>query len=156
MSAVLRGGKRQFGGKVAYAGCIRHADPALCAQGSVGRHLAMAYTLGGVPFPDPANVDEWRHTPLWIGNDPTKSISYTQHADALKVYLKECQIFIDKVRRQQGGGQGCPATKVCAGACAGALQPVLHALALGKQQQMRALTRVLLAPRRTPPPPPRR
>lgn len=89
VSAVLRGGKRQFGGKVAYAGAIRNAEPLLCCQGALARHLMQDYNLDRKPFPDPSDKDLWRHTPLWSGNNPRESISYTQHADSLKEYLEE-------------------------------------------------------------------
>lgn len=97
LAAVLRGGKRQFGGKVAYAGCIRNKDAVLCAHGALARQLCMVYSVRRAPFPNPADVEVWRHTPLWPGNDPTRSISYQQQADALKAHLLAADINIVKV-----------------------------------------------------------
>ncbi len=94
---MLRGGKRQFGGKVAYAASIRHEDPLLCCHGALARHLIKLFTLDKAPCPDPRNTDEWRHTPLWTGYSTRESISYAQHADALKSFLQEADIFIGKV-----------------------------------------------------------
>jgi hypothetical protein len=45
LSAVLRGGKRQFGRKVAYCGSIRHRNPLLCCHGALARHLIKRFTL---------------------------------------------------------------------------------------------------------------
>jgi hypothetical protein len=97
LTAVLRGGKRQFGGKIAYRGCIRNKDAVLCAHGALGRQLYMTYTARASPFPDPADKEIWRHTPVWPGNDPTVSISYQQQADSLKVHLEAADIAIGKV-----------------------------------------------------------
>lgn len=97
LSAVLRGGKRQFGGKVAYAGSIRHQDPLLCCHCALARHLIKHFTMDQAPCPDPCNPDEWRHTPLWTGYSVDESISYTQHAEALKGYLEAAGIIIAKV-----------------------------------------------------------
>jgi hypothetical protein len=96
LSAVLRGGKRQFGGKVAYTGCIRSRKTVLCAHGALARHLIHTFTMRSCPFPDPADTDIWRHTPLWAGNDPRVSISYTQHLDVLKAYLLAAAIIVAK------------------------------------------------------------
>jgi hypothetical protein len=101
---VLRGGKRQFGGKIAYAGAIRNRRAVLCCHGALARHLVTHYTLGGVDLPDPADRDVWLHTPLWAGSDPRRSISYTQHAEALKYYLAAAGVLIAKV---WAGGVGC-------------------------------------------------
>jgi hypothetical protein len=120
---VLRGGKRQSGGKVAYVGSKRHNDPLLCCHGALARHLINHFMLEKAPLPDLLNPDEWRHTPLWFGNNPRKSISYTQHADGLKGFLQEAGIIISKVTHafrmykarylhEQGeddGVSGCPA-----------------------------------------------
>lgn len=97
LSAVLRGGKRQFGGKVAYCGSIRHRNPLLCCHGALARHLINRFTLQGAACPDPRNEDAWRQTPLWPGNNTATSISYAQHADSLKAYLAEADIIITKV-----------------------------------------------------------
>lgn len=97
LSAVLRGGKRQFGGKVAYAGSIRHKDPLLCAHGALARHLITRFMLEKAPVPNVLDPDEWHHTPLWTGNNPHESISYTQHADSLKAFLEAAGIIITKV-----------------------------------------------------------
>lgn len=97
LSAVLRGGKRQFGGKVAYAGSIRHKDPLLCAHGALARHLITRFMLEKAPVPDVLDPEEWRHTPLWTGNNPHESISYTQHADSLKAFLGAAGIIFTKV-----------------------------------------------------------
>jgi hypothetical protein len=51
LSAVLRAGKRQMGGKVQYAGSIRAKDPLQCCHGALGRNLMMDYTLERKPFP---------------------------------------------------------------------------------------------------------
>lgn len=97
LAAVLRGGKRQFGGKVAYAGSIRNRETLLCAHGALGRDLVQRFTLRGALFPNPSDTDIWRHTPLWPGNNPKASISYQQHADVLRGYLKKAGVFITKV-----------------------------------------------------------
>lgn len=97
LSAVLRGGKRQFGGKIAYAGSIRHQDPLLCCHGALARHFINHFTLEKAAVPDPSDTDEWRHTPLWTGNNPRESISYTQHAESLKGFLEQAEIYITKV-----------------------------------------------------------
>lgn len=94
---MLRGGKRQFGGKVAYAGSIRHQDPLLCCHGALARHLIKHFTLDKASIPDPRDTDEWRHTPLWTGYSTRDSISYTQHADSLKDFLEAAGIIIAKV-----------------------------------------------------------
>ena len=47
---MLRGGKRQFGGKIAYAGSIRNRVALLCCHGALGRHLINRFTLGGAPL----------------------------------------------------------------------------------------------------------
>lgn len=97
LSAVLRGGKRQFGGKVAYCGSIRHRNPLLCCHGALARHFIQRFTVQGAPCPDPRDEGGWQQTPLWPGNNTGRSISYTQHADALKAYLDEAGINITKV-----------------------------------------------------------
>jgi hypothetical protein len=97
LSAVLKGGKRQFGGRPGYAGSIRHRDPVQCNHGALGRLLVWTYTIGGAPFPDPGKGKVWRKTPLWPGNDPARSISYTQHAEALKGFLAEAGIITGKL-----------------------------------------------------------
>lgn len=97
MSAVLRGGKRQFGGKVSYAGGIRHKQALLCFQGAMARLLVQRFTMNREPFPDPRDKQTWRNTPVWPGDDPTSSISYTQQADCLREYLQEAGIFIRKL-----------------------------------------------------------
>ena len=94
---MLRGGKRQFGGKIAYAGSIRNRVALLCCHGALGRHLINRFTLGGAPLPSPADTEAWRHTPVWTGNNPKVSISYSQHAQGLKSYLHKAGIFIEKV-----------------------------------------------------------
>jgi hypothetical protein len=97
VSAVLRGGKRQVGGKVAYAGCIRTKDPLLCAQGALGRSLACDYTLDLRPFPLPTDRETWLHkSPLWIGGRGGESVSYTQQWEAVKEYFVEACIHIRK------------------------------------------------------------
>lgn len=96
LTAVLRGGKRQFGGKIAYAGCIRSEQALLCAHGGLARHLIMTFTINGAPFPDPAATDVWRNSPLWPGNNPQKSISYAQHLEAVTTYLADMDIVIAK------------------------------------------------------------
>lgn len=97
LSAVLKGGKRQFGGRPAYAGSIRHRDPVQCSHGALGRLLVMRFTIGGAPFPDPDESKVWRKTPLWPGNNPAVSISYTQHAEALKGHLAAAGIVTGKL-----------------------------------------------------------
>lgn len=94
---MLKGGKRQFGGRPGYAGSIRHRDPVQCNHGALGRLLVWTYTIGGAPFPDPGKGKVWRKTPLWPGNDPARSISYTQHAEALKGFLAEAGIITGKL-----------------------------------------------------------
>jgi hypothetical protein len=97
LSAVLKGGKRQFGGRPAYAGSIRHRDPVQCNHGALGWLLVWTYTIGGAPFPYPGKGKVWRKTPLWPGNDPARSISYTQHAEALNGFLAKAGIITGKL-----------------------------------------------------------
>ncbi len=94
---MLRGGKRQFGGKIAYAGAIRNSNPLLCCHGAIGRDLCQRFTVDSSPFPDPAVEGVWLHTPLWPGSNPAVSISYNQHAEMLKRYLGEAAVIIAKV-----------------------------------------------------------
>jgi hypothetical protein len=119
LSAVLRGGKRQFGGKIAYAGAIRNRRAVLCCHGALARHLVTHYTLGGVDLPDPADRDVWLHTPLWAGSDPRRSISYTQHAEALKYYLAVAGVLIVKVWAAEGRDVCAPQpnSKLCKNIC---------------------------------------
>lgn len=87
---------------MAYAGAIRNRKPVVCSHGDMGRFLCGKHTLNAAPFPDPADTEVWRHTPLWQGNNPASSISYAQHADSLKSFLAEADIRITKVRASEG------------------------------------------------------
>jgi hypothetical protein len=98
----MRGGKRQFGGKVAYAGSIRNRLALLCAHGALACFLVYRFTINAAPFPNSTKRDIWLHTPLWPGNNPTESISYSQHVDGLKYYLNKAGILIRKVRCPAG------------------------------------------------------
>lgn len=82
---------------MAYAGSIRHKDPLLCAHGALARHLITRFMLEKAPVPNVLDPDESHHTPLWTGNNPHESISYTQHADSLKAFLEAAGIIITKV-----------------------------------------------------------
>jgi hypothetical protein len=106
LAAGLRGGKRQFGGKVACAGSIRNRLALLCAHGALACFLVNRFTINAAPFPNPTKRDIWLHTPLWPGNNPTESISYSQHADGLKYYLNTAGILIRKVRCPAGATAG--------------------------------------------------
>lgn len=98
VSAVLRGGKRQFAGKVAYSGAIRAQQALHCCHGALARNLAQSYTLDRMAFPSPADKERWRHTPLWMsGSDPSVSISYTQQADSTREFLAEAGVVCRKV-----------------------------------------------------------
>lgn len=95
---MLRGGKRQFGGKVAYAGSIRSRQALVCCHGALARSLASDYTLNRKPFPSPADLEVWlEKSPLWQGGSGEQSISYTQHYDCLKGYFEEAGVHIRKV-----------------------------------------------------------
>lgn len=95
---MLRAGKRQFGGKVQYAGSIRAKDPLQCCHGALGRNLMKDYTVEFKPFPSPADTQLWRHrSPVWLGEDDQASMSYTQQADNQKVYTAKAGVRIRKV-----------------------------------------------------------
>jgi hypothetical protein len=95
---VLRGGKKQVMGKVAYAGSIRAKDPLQCCHGALGRLFVFYYTLQRKPFPSPADQQLWRHrSPVWLGGDDQSSISYTQQATNQKVYMREAGVSVKKV-----------------------------------------------------------
>lgn len=97
-SMVLRGGKRQVGGKVAYAGCIRNKQALLCAQGALARSFMADYTLDLRGFPDPRDREMWlRLSPIWLGGSGTESISYAQHHEVLSSYFDESDVLIRKV-----------------------------------------------------------
>jgi hypothetical protein len=113
LAAVLRGGKRQFGGKVAYAGSIRNRLALLCCHGALGRFFVHRFTIRAAMFPNPAQRDVWLHTPMWPGNDPTVSISYSQHAEGLKYYLEKARIYIQKVGLPWGAAYMLPLACLC-------------------------------------------
>jgi hypothetical protein len=98
LTAVLRAGKRQVGGKVAYAGSIRHKDPLQCCHGALARNFVVEYTLQRKPFPSPEDTELWRHnTPVWMGCDDQRSMSYTQQYDSQRAYMAEAGINVRKV-----------------------------------------------------------
>lgn len=72
-------------------------EAVLVQHGDLGRDLCNRFAINASPFPDASNLDVWLHTPLWPGNDPSLSISYTQHADALRVYLQKADIHFRKL-----------------------------------------------------------
>lgn len=82
-------------GKVSYAGSVRHKIPALCPHGSLGYHLVIRFAVE--PFPDPLDFDVWVTTPMWPGNDPTKNLSYSMEATAIKGYLQDLEMHVRKV-----------------------------------------------------------
>ena len=97
-SFVLKGGKTLENGKVSYVGSIRHVDPALCPHGSLGQHLICRFTLDSEPFPDPEDAHDWVHTPMWPAGDSSRNMSYSQQADQINHYLRDCLgIFVKKV-----------------------------------------------------------
>ena len=97
LCAVLENGKTMKNGRKGYAGCIRHALPLLCAHGALGRHLCARFSVGGAPFPDPEDLDDWLSAALWPGRDASKNISYRQQADNLKQLLGDEEVFIRKL-----------------------------------------------------------
>lgn len=95
---MLRAGKKQVGGKVAYAGSIRAKDPLQCCHGALGRNFVVEFTLERKPFPDPADTELWRHrSPVWMGFDDQHSISYTQQYASQRAYMAEAGVNVRKV-----------------------------------------------------------
>ncbi|KAK9829977.1 hypothetical protein WJX72_008999 [[Myrmecia] bisecta] len=97
LSAVLRGGKTQENGKVAYLGCIRTRNPLLCPVGALGRHLCQRFTIDKEPFPDVLDKEAWNKTALWTGSNPFSNLTYQQQSASLRKYFTESDIFIKKL-----------------------------------------------------------
>lgn len=97
LATVVKGGKTQVNGRAGYTGSIRHRDPLQCPHGALGRYLISRFTLGGEMFPQPRDKQRYHSTPLWCGNRPDQSLSYSGHAAALSRWLGLCAIVSSKV-----------------------------------------------------------
>lgn len=147
MTAVLRGGKRQVGGKVAYAGSIRCKDALLCCHGALGRALAWFFTLERNAFPSPLDRQVWlEQSAIWQGAEADANISYNQHYAVLKSYLRAAGIVIRKVthawrmfKARDLDEQGVPDEVRVGGAPGGGAEPLSLQPAHGACRAVHAL-----------------
>ncbi|KAF5826407.1 hypothetical protein DUNSADRAFT_3273 [Dunaliella salina] len=73
---VLRGGKKDQGGRAQHVGYVRNKNPHLCPVRAMGAYLYYKFTLGSQKFPSPRNRTQWLSTVLFTLKNPTKVLSY--------------------------------------------------------------------------------
>lgn len=74
---------------------IRHANPVLCTQRSMGSYLITRFTLQQEPFPDPTSP-EWQRVYLWPGQDPMKALGYDAHNAAYSRLFSAAEVRVLK------------------------------------------------------------
>ena len=65
LGAVVAGGKTTKANQSRKVGCIRAANPLLCAHFHLARWLVARFTLQQAPFPSPLDAEQWSTCPLW-------------------------------------------------------------------------------------------
>jgi hypothetical protein len=93
----LENGKSQKNGRKAFAGCIRHIQALICAQGGLGRLLCTRYNIEGSCFPHPGDKEAWLTEALWPASDPQANLSYQQLLENISSAFEEMGIKSRKV-----------------------------------------------------------